>query len=78
MENLVECHSGSKYAERPTALYWKEERLEVSLVINRWRTPNGIVFWVETKDDQQFELSYNEGSDQWKIKQVYYSKKEAS
>jgi hypothetical protein len=52
MDELVECHSGSEYAERPTSLYWQGERLEVSEVINRWRTPDGIVFRVNTITDQ--------------------------
>jgi hypothetical protein len=76
MVDLVECYSSSKYAERPTAFYWQEERLEISQVIKHWRTPIGVVFWVETTDDQQFELSYNESSDEWRIKHIYEANKE--
>jgi hypothetical protein len=76
MDELVECHSGSEYAERPTSLYWQGERLEVSEVINRWRTPDGIVFRVNTITDQQFELFYNEGFDEWRITLIYETNKE--
>ncbi|MBE0409495.1 MAG: hypothetical protein IBX69_07170 [Anaerolineales bacterium] len=78
MDDLVECHSGSRYAERPTALHWQGERLEITEINKRWRTPHGIGFWVQTTTDQQFELFYQEASDQWQLKEIYHSKKEAS
>lgn len=65
----VECHSGLEYAERPTALGWQGERLEVEAVEAEWRTPEGKKFRVRTTGGQVFELVYIEWSDEWQIHQ---------
>ena len=64
---LVECHSDSDYADRPTALYWNGQRLEVEAVEQQWRTPEGKWFRVRTKDGQVFELGYIEAEGEWRI-----------
>jgi hypothetical protein len=64
---LVECRSDSDYAERPVALYWQGERLEVSQIIARWRTPEGRYFQVCVEGAMFFELFYNELQDTWSI-----------
>ena len=69
MSALVECHSGLEYAERPTALWWQGERLEVEAVEAEWRTPEGKTFRVRTIDGQVFELLYVELYDEWRIHQ---------
>lgn len=69
MSDLVECHSGSEYAERPTALWWNGQRLEVAEVEARWRIPGGVKFRVRTTDGQVFELLYVELYDEWRIHQ---------
>jgi hypothetical protein len=61
----VECYSGSAYAERPTAFIWEGIRLEIGAILNRWRTPVGNVFRVQTIDGLEFELAYDEGVDRW-------------
>jgi hypothetical protein len=71
MADLVECHSGSEYAERPTALYWQGKRLEVEAIQRRWRTPTARCFRVRTVLDQVFELIYQEHSDQWQVTPVW-------
>jgi hypothetical protein len=65
----VECHSGGEYAERPTALHWNGQRLEVAEVEARWRIPGGKKFRVRTRDGQVFELLYVELYDEWRIHQ---------
>ncbi len=70
MTEIVECHSGHEYAERPTALYWDEERLEIEEIISRWRIPGGKRFRVRTEDGQVFELFYGELYDEWRIHQT--------
>jgi len=65
----VECRSDSEYAERPIALYWQEQRLEIAEILSRWRTPAGKGFRVRTTDEQIFELCYEEISADWQIKQ---------
>jgi len=63
----VECHSGYTYAERPSALYWRNERLEIDRIDAQWRSLEGKHFRVTTRDGQVFELVYEEQSDVWRI-----------
>ncbi len=63
----VECHSGFAYAERPVALTWDGQRLEVDSILAAWRTPGERCFRVRTRDLRTFELSYREASDDWQI-----------
>ncbi len=65
MSELVEVHSGYRYGERPLALHWEGQRLEVEAVIAAWRTPHGLQFRVRTADQRLFELTYQEANDQW-------------
>jgi len=67
MADLVECHSGFAYADRPTALSWQGERLEVAVILQSWLTPTGKCFRVRTIDDRTFELIYDLDSDQWSV-----------
>jgi hypothetical protein len=48
MAEKVECYSGSVYPERPTALYWQGQRLEIEKVQQAWQTPQGRHFRVQT------------------------------
>lgn len=64
---LVECHSGSAYAEYPSALHWDGVRLEVAFVITRYRTLQGKGFRVLVQDGREFELLYNESTYEWQI-----------
>jgi hypothetical protein len=64
---LVECYSGQTYPERPLALYWEGERLEVTEILSRWRSPKDIHFLVCTGDERIFELVYAEMEDTWVV-----------
>ena len=64
---LVECHSGYEYAERPVALRWQGQRLEIEQVQAEWRVPGGKRFRVRTCDGQTFEIFYGEPYDEWRI-----------
>ena len=66
----VECRSEGNYADRPVALYWQGQRLEIRSILAEWRTPEGKYFRVSAEDDQTFELIYNEASDAWQIRQL--------
>ncbi len=68
--NLVECHSGYEYAERPVALRWESQRLEVEAVEAEWRIPGGHRFRVRVRNGRRFELVYGELDDEWKINPV--------
>ena len=69
MSNSVECHSGFAYPEKPVALTWQGQRLEITAIQSQWRTPRGRFFQVETGDGQLFELFYSEADDEWHIQQ---------
>jgi len=64
---LVECHSGYTYAERPVAFYWQGERLEVDRIAAQWQAPDGKHFRVSTRDGQVFELVYSEPGAKWQV-----------
>ncbi len=66
---LVECRSDTEYAERPIALVWQGQRLEIAEILDRWRNPAGKGFRVRTVDGQVFELTYNEMNADWQIQQ---------
>jgi hypothetical protein len=67
MNELVECHSGFTYADRPVALTWEDQRLEIVEVLAAWRTPEKKLFRVRTNDGREFELAYNQTIDEWQI-----------
>jgi hypothetical protein len=66
---LVECHSDFRYAERPKAFTWEEERIVVSDVIAQWRSPHAVHFRVHTETHGIFDLSYDELEGVWEIQQ---------
>ena len=61
----VECYSGSRYGERPIAVYWQGQRLEIRQVLHNWRTPGGLRFDVVVDDERKFRLLYDEKYDIW-------------
>jgi hypothetical protein len=64
---LVECHSGTTYGERPIAILWEGERLLIVEIEARWRLPDGRKFRVRVEDERTFELYYVEQIDEWRI-----------
>ena len=70
MTELVECHAGYTYAERPTAVLWGDKRLSVLELIERRNTPDGRYFLVRTEDDLAFILIYNEFDDAWQVREA--------
>ena len=69
MAEFVECHSDYTYAERPIALTWDGQRLEIVKILAQSRTPDEKLFRVRTSDGQEFELSYREAVNEWQIYQ---------
>ena len=67
MGEIVECHSGFAYADRPVALTWEDQRLEILRILAEWRTPEQNWFRVRTSDEREFELAYSHATDEWKI-----------
>jgi hypothetical protein len=70
MPEIVECHSGYEYAERPTAVWWEGQRREVAAVEAQWRIAGGKKFRVRTVDGLVFELLYVELYDEWRVHPV--------
>lgn len=70
LKAIVECHSGFEYAERPTALHWQGERLEIAEVEAQWRVPEGRYFRVRIAERRVFELFYDQRNDEWKITEL--------
>jgi hypothetical protein len=70
MSELVECHSGFTYADKPVALTWEGLRLEIVDIPAQWRTPDERHFRVRTSNGQDFELSYREAANEWQIYQL--------
>jgi hypothetical protein len=69
MTNLiVECHSGHTYAQEPRAFTWHGHRFEVTKIDERWRTPHGPAFAVQTMTKDRFELHYDEQGDRWTVR----------
>jgi len=66
----VLCYSGLEYAERPIALHWQGQRLDVEKVLDSQKIPNGKRFTVLVSTQQVFELTYDELEDQWQIIEV--------
>jgi hypothetical protein len=69
MKEIVECHSGYTYAERPVALQWGDERLTIEEIEAQWRIPGGRRFRVRVEDGRVFELFYGELYDEWRVHQ---------
>ena len=63
----VECRSDIDYADRPLALTWLGQRLEIAEILASWRGPGEKGFRVKTTDGQAFELAYREVPDEWHI-----------
>jgi hypothetical protein len=70
MNERVECHSGYQYAERPVALEWEGQRLEITEVETQWRSPSEHCFRVRVQDNRRFEICYGELNDEWRINPI--------
>jgi hypothetical protein len=70
MTELVECHSGYAYAEKPVAINWQGKRLVIGIILGQVRTPEGPRFHVRTEDGQEFILFFHEARDEWQITQL--------
>jgi hypothetical protein len=68
--DIVECHSSSAYDERPIALTWEGQRLEIIDILADWRTPDEHRFRVRTRDLRTFELAYREADAAWQIQPI--------
>jgi hypothetical protein len=70
MMDLVECRSDSEYAERPLALTWDGQRLEIAEILASWRGPREKGFRIKTADGRAFDLAYREIPDEWHVQPI--------
>ncbi len=68
--DIVECHSGSAYADKPVAFSWEGERQVVVEILSQGRTPQSKWFRVKTTGGQVFQLTYREETGDWQINQL--------
>lgn len=67
---IVECRSDTEYAERPLSLRWQGRQYEIAEIISRWHGPGEKGFRVITIDGSAFELTYQELSDDWRVRPI--------
>lgn len=67
LKSNVECHSGSRYGERPMALIFEGQRREIAAVQRQWRLPDGPCYRVITQSEERFDLIYLEHADTWRV-----------
>jgi hypothetical protein len=67
-DRIVECYSGHTYAQEPRTFIWEGHRHPVSLVEQRWRTPDGPAFRVRSESGARFDLHYHELEAQWTVR----------
>lgn len=67
MPDSVICRSETTYAEKPVALLWEGERLDISVILASWHTPQGKVFRVLLLDGRTFDLTYLSADNVWQI-----------
>jgi hypothetical protein len=67
-DSLVECYSGTEYAQRPVRFFWQGEWQPVGRVRAERRIPGGKQFEVEEEDGGILLLTYTEAGDLWTIR----------
>jgi hypothetical protein len=76
MTDIVECHSGAGYADKPTALHWQGLRLTITEILSQGRTPQAKWFRVRAGTGQVFDLflaqaaSQSPAEPEWQIRQL--------
>jgi len=68
--DIVECHSDFTYAEKPVALTWNNQRLEVDAILASWNSPGERCFRVLAGGRRIFELVYREVENDWLIQPI--------
>jgi hypothetical protein len=65
----VRCYAGASYPERPVAFEWEDRWVDVAEVLWSARTPEGLVFDVQTNDRRQYRLKWNQVTEKWIVLQ---------
>jgi hypothetical protein len=67
MKILVECYSGYRADERPTAFTIGRRRLEIEEIIDRWYDPAWTYFKVRTGDSSIHIIRRSEECGGWEL-----------
>lgn len=62
----VECYSGHTHAERPSAVYIDEMRVQVIEILKEWMAPDGRHFRLALENNEEIEIWYDENKEEWK------------
>jgi len=74
VKSRVTCYAGSTFPEHPRSFCWQEQAYTVQEVIQRWRTPQDLGFYVRCEPgDALFNLFYNPQEDTWQIQPRGYT-----
>jgi hypothetical protein len=68
MNEVVRCHSGFRYADKPLSFQWDMDVKNITGIISEWKTESGYTFVVITDMNYIFELQYNDSIDLWSVK----------
>lgn len=70
VSEIVHCHAGWRYPEHPISVFWDSAWVEVEQVLTEWKTPEGIVYCISTKEGKQLKLIYYLERDGWVIEAI--------
>lgn len=70
MSDIVDCHSGFRYAERPTSFQYMGQFHQIHAILSESKTENGYQFIVLAETRHQYQLVYEELHDAWQINPI--------
>ena len=76
-EISVSCYSGYKANERPVSFTFREHKLTIERIVDRWYGTGGDNFFKILAGDKKFYLlKYNQDNDLWSMEKVYGCKQD--
>ncbi len=75
-DSFVECYAGRHYPQRPKALWWEGDRLEVEETERHWRSQgvhrsDPVLYHYQVRTARgSFHLVYDTASDEWEARKT--------
>ena len=63
----VDCYSGYKVNQKPSAFFLGKRKLRVKDIIDQWYGPDHSYFKILADDASIYILRYSEASDHWEL-----------
>jgi len=63
----VECQSGYSACDRPTAVVWEDQRLEITRIESERREPEAKCYRLITGNGLRFETRFYEIENRWQV-----------